>query len=98
MKKYILSIDSGTTGITLLLIDKNLNVVEKYYLELTQYYPKTGWVEHDPIELINKIEKLLAQINSKYMVGLAAQRKTTCGAHHLERIGTKCLLVAYYQR
>ena len=82
MKKYILSIDSGTTGITLLLIDKNLNVVEKYYLELTQYYPKTGWVEHDPIELINKIEKLLTQINSKYnlediaSIGITNQRET----------------------
>ena len=65
MKKYILSIDAGTTGITLVLVDKKANIVQKEYLEINQYYPLPGWVEHDPIELIKKIKKLLARIHRK---------------------------------
>ena len=66
MKKYILSIDSGTTGITAILVDKNLNVVHKEYLEIKQYYPKPGWVEHDPLELIEKIGQIISTITKKY--------------------------------
>ncbi|MBT5956471.1 MAG: hypothetical protein HOG97_06900, partial [Candidatus Marinimicrobia bacterium] len=42
MKKYILAIDAGTTGITLLLFDKEAQVVKKAYSEFTQIYPKPG--------------------------------------------------------
>ena len=82
MKNYILSIDSGTTGVTLLLIDKKLNVVKKVYSELKQYYPKPGWVEHDPIELIEKITELIAEITKEYhlqnisSIGITNQRET----------------------
>ena len=82
MKNYILSIDSGTTGVTLLLIDKKLNVVKKVYSELKQYYPKPGWVEHDPIELIEKIRKLISEIIKEYnikdiaSIGITNQRET----------------------
>jgi len=41
---YILSIDAGTTGVTVLLIDKEANVIAKEYAELKQYYPQPGWV------------------------------------------------------
>ena len=82
MGKYILSIDSGTTGVTLLLIDKDLNIVKKVYSELNQYYPKPGWVEHDPIELIEKISKLISKITKGYSlrdissIGITNQRET----------------------
>ena len=82
MKKYILSIDAGTTGITILLIDKNLNVIKKEYSELKQYYPKPGWVEHNPIELIEKIKKLISEIAKEYnlgdisSIGITNQRET----------------------
>ena len=59
MNEYILSIDSGTTGVTILIVDKNLKVVDKFYSEINQYYPHPGWVEHDPKELIIIIKKLL---------------------------------------
>ena len=54
MKKYVVSIDAGTTGLTILLFDKNLSVVHKEYTELVQYYPKPTWVEHDPVEILEK--------------------------------------------
>ncbi|MDX2446973.1 MAG: FGGY family carbohydrate kinase, partial [Desulfobacterales bacterium] len=48
MSELILSIDQGTTGTTVLLIDENLNVRGKGYREFRQIYPEPGWVEHDP--------------------------------------------------
>jgi len=82
MKKYILSIDSGTTGVTVLLVDKKLNVVKKTYSELKQYYPQPGWVEHDPEELIQKIKKLIHKavkdysVNDIASIGITNQRET----------------------
>ncbi len=83
MNEYILSIDSGTTGVTILIVDKNLKVVDKYYSEINQYYPHPGWVEHDPNELIIIIKKLLNKAYNKYdfksikSIGITNQRETT---------------------
>ena len=82
MKKYVLSIDAGTTGVTLLLFDKNLKIKSKEYAELNQFYPKPTWVEHDPIELIKKIELLFNQIIKKHpikdivSIGITNQRES----------------------
>lgn len=46
--KYILSIDQGTSGTTLLLVTTKGKIVYKYYQAFPQSYPKPGWVEHDP--------------------------------------------------
>ncbi len=82
--KYILSIDAGTTGVTLLLIDKNTKVIAKEYAELKQYFPEPGWVEHDPEELITKTKELITKIITKantspkeiHAVGITNQRET----------------------
>ena len=82
MKKYILTIDAGTTGVTVLVIDKNLNIITKYYKELNQYHPNVGWVEHDPCELINKINSILDRIkktisfNDIISIGITNQRES----------------------
>ena len=47
MEPFILSIDAGTTGITVVILDKRASICKKYYSEFTQYYPNPGWVEHD---------------------------------------------------
>ena len=44
--KYVLAIDQGTTGTTVILFDRQSEMVGKVYQEFTQYYPKPGWVEH----------------------------------------------------
>lgn len=46
--RYILSIDQGTSGTTLLLVTTKGKIVYKYYQAFPQSYPKPGWVEHDP--------------------------------------------------
>jgi len=81
LSKYILSIDAGTTGITVLLFDKNIKVVEKKYSEFSQIYPQPGYVEHDPMEIWAITKKLLISISKKYStqihsIGIANQRET----------------------
>ena len=51
MQKYVLAIDEGTTGITVIVFDKNQKIISKSYSEIGQYYPKPGWVEHDAEEI-----------------------------------------------
>ena len=48
MSKYFLGIDQGTTGVTALLCDINFTPVARGYCEIKQFYPRAGWVEHDP--------------------------------------------------
>ncbi len=47
----ILAIDQGTTGTTCLVVDDELSVRGRGHREFPQYYPRPGWVEHDPEEI-----------------------------------------------
>jgi glycerol kinase len=47
----ILAVDQGTTGTTCLVVDGALRVIGRGYRELTQSFPRPGWVEHDPSEI-----------------------------------------------
>ncbi|MCX5852015.1 MAG: glycerol kinase GlpK [Deltaproteobacteria bacterium] len=51
MAEVILSIDQGTTGTTVVLIDGDLRVLARGYREFRQIYPQPGWVEHDPDDI-----------------------------------------------
>lgn len=56
---YVLAIDQGTTGTTVILFDHQSNIVGKVYQEFTQYYPRPGWVEHDAAEIWQGTVQLL---------------------------------------
>ena len=85
MSKYILAIDQGTTSTRALLYDKNGDIIEKAQKEFTQYYPKPGWVEHDPEEIWNStlgvINNVIKQSGIKPFeidsIGITNQRETT---------------------
>ena len=83
MKKYILAIDAGTSGITLLLFNKEAQVIKKTYSEFSQIYPQPGWVEHNPIEIWETTLRLLKEItvdialDSIATIGITNQRETT---------------------
>jgi len=83
MNTYILSIDAGTTGITVLVIDQQFSICKKYYQEFSQYYPKEGWVEHDPREIWKVTHSLILsafedfQIKNIFSIGITNQRETT---------------------
>jgi glycerol kinase len=48
---YILAIDQGTTSSRAIVFDRNLKALGSAQKEFTQYFPKPGWVEHDPEEI-----------------------------------------------
>lgn len=81
---HILSIDQGTTGSTILLVDTQGKIVSQSSQEFTQYYPKPGWVEHDPEEIWsatqNAIVEVLNSLDNKssiVAIGITNQRETT---------------------
>lgn len=51
MGKYIMAMDQGTTSSRCILFDKAGNICSSAQKEFAQYYPKPGWVEHDPHEI-----------------------------------------------
>ncbi len=85
MKKgFILALDQSTSGTKTMIVDKNGDIIAKASLEHRQYYPKPGWVEHDPVEIYENAKKLLfdvvvkAEIQPEHINALAItnQRET----------------------
>lgn len=54
--KLYLGIDQGTTGTTAILFDESWHLAGRGYQEITQFYPKAGWVEHDPEEIWKSVQ------------------------------------------
>jgi glycerol kinase len=52
----VLSLDEGTTGATAVVVGLDGEVRAKGYREITQHYPKPGWVEHDPLEIWSAVQ------------------------------------------
>ncbi|MGJ4747213.1 glycerol kinase GlpK [Leptospira sp. SA-E8] len=85
MSEYIIGIDAGTTGIRTFCFSKSGTVISSAYSEFKQYFPKPGWVEHDPEEIWAKTEKLILKAirNGKLKpekavaIGITNQRETT---------------------
>ncbi len=87
MKKYILSIDQGTTGTTALIVEKeSLEIIAKFNEEFKQIFPKPGQVEHNLNDIWNTVKSTtkkvieLANINPQNIcsIGITNQRETTC--------------------
>lgn len=81
---YILSIDQGTTGSTVLLVDAQGNIVSQGYQEFDQHYPRPGWVEHDPDEIWDATQAVITDVlqesgikRNVLAIGIANQRETT---------------------
>ena len=52
MAKYIMALDAGTTSNRCILFNQKGEIRSVAQQEFTQYYPKPGWVEHDPDEIL----------------------------------------------
>ncbi len=84
-KQYILAIDQGTTGSRAILYDVSGSVKASAYQEFSQHYPKPGWVEHDALEILDSVRRVIRQaivkagISGKQIaaIGIANQRETT---------------------
>jgi glycerol kinase len=77
MDKYILALDQGTTSSRALLFDKMGNIVSVAQKEFTQYFPKPGWVEHDPMEIWSTQAGVAAEATVK--MGLNGNNITALG-------------------
>jgi glycerol kinase len=85
MKKYILSIDQGTTSIRAIFFNHDGDIVSVQAKEFAQFYPDSGWVEQDPMEMwavtIEVIQKAMTKSNIKEeeieAIGITNQRETS---------------------
>src|SRR5438046_10765699 len=82
---HVLGIDSGTTGVTALVVDDRGDVVARGYREFAQAFPRPGWVEHDPedwwsalLEATSEaLERAETSPASVAAIGITNQRETT---------------------
>ena len=85
MKKFILSIDQGTTSSKVILFDNKFNTVDIVQQEFKQYFSNNGWVEHSAIEIWKSVKTLITIILNKnslnasqiLSIGITNQRETT---------------------
>lgn len=85
MKKYIMALDQGTTSSRCILFNREGKICSMAQKEFTQYFPKPGWVEHDPMEIWSSQISVATEAMSRIgvasreigAIGITNQRETT---------------------
>ena len=85
MKRYIAALDQGTTSSRCILFDREQNIIGSAQRELTQIYPRPGWVEQDPMEIWSTQYSVLTEVLAQTgvspeelaAIGITNQRETT---------------------
>ena len=85
MKKYIITLDQGTTSSRAILFDHEQNIVGSVHRELPQIYPREGWVEQDPTDIWSSQYGCMMEVIAKTgisaseiaAIGITNQRETT---------------------
>lgn len=85
MTKYVMAIDQGTTSTRAILFDHAGKVVGMKQKEHEQFYPKPGWVEHDPFEIWSAVQFVIQGVLNDHdftkddlaAIGITNQRETT---------------------
>ena len=83
--KYIVALDQGTTSSRAVVFDQSANVIASQNVEFQQIYPKPGWVEHRPQDILDSqlralkmaVEKSGVEVRDIAAIGIANQRETT---------------------
>jgi len=84
-ERYILALDQGTTSSRAALVNGASRIVAMAQKELTQHYPKPGWVEHDPLEIWESQREVMRRVLADSgtsprqieAIGITNQRETT---------------------
>lgn len=84
-EQYIMSIDEGTTSVRAMIFNHRGEIVSKAQKEITQFFPKSGWVEHDANEIWGSVQSVISEslIHSNIPpykirgIGITNQRETT---------------------
>ena len=79
--RQVLAIDEGTTGTTCLVVREDGGIAGRGYREITQHFPRPGWVEHDAVEIWDRTleaarEAVAAAGGSVDAIGVTNQRET----------------------
>lgn len=85
MEKYVLSIDQGTTSSRAIVFDSRARIVSMAQQEFRQIYPRSGWVEHSPQDIMGSVMAVIAEaivradISAEQLsaIGITNQRETT---------------------
>lgn len=85
MGNYLLSLDQGTTSSRAILFDGEQNIVAMAQKEFTQFYPRSGWVEHNPMEIYSSQYGVMMEaitqsgidVKDIRAIGITNQRETT---------------------
>jgi len=85
MEKYILALDQGTSSSRAIVFDHDGQIRSTAQMEFTQYFPKPGWVEHNPMEIWSSEAAVIAEAITKIgiggkeiaAIGITNQRETT---------------------
>lgn len=85
MKQYILTLDQGTTSSRALIINKRGEIKAEAQKEITQIFPQSGWVEHDPNEIWSSQASVITEAITEFGIngtniagiGITNQRETT---------------------
>lgn len=85
MKKYVIALDQGTTSSRALVFDREQSIIAVAQKEFTQFYPKQGWVEHNPMEIWSSQYSVLTEVMAQggisaeeiAAIGITNQRETT---------------------
>jgi glycerol kinase len=77
----ILAIDQGTSGTTVILFDANGRILDRAYREVRQYYPESGWVEHDAQDILIGVIEAASEVLRRTglvpdAIGITNQRET----------------------
>ncbi|HEY3240790.1 MAG TPA: FGGY family carbohydrate kinase, partial [Acidimicrobiia bacterium] len=80
----VIAVDAGTTGVRSFAVDEAGRPLGFSYRELTQHFPRPGWVEHDPAEIREAVGSTLAELAKRLenegaavaAVGITNQRET----------------------
>jgi len=81
--KYIIALDQGTTSSRAIVFDMNYKIINSAQKEYPQYFPKEGWVEQNPMELLESQMEVLKEVaedlpyGSILGIGITNQRETT---------------------
>ena len=84
MSNYIIAIDQSTSSTKALLFDEQCRMVGRTNVDHKQYYPQTGWVEHDAEEIYNNMVEAIRQLvsgaadfaSAEYSLCITNQRET----------------------
>ncbi|PKA48868.1 Glycerol kinase [Apostasia shenzhenica] len=86
---FVGAIDQGTTSTRFIIYDREGKAVASHQVEFNQFYPEAGWVEHDPLEILESVRVCMAKAIDKATadgfnvdggikaIGITNQRETT---------------------